>query len=98
VQTALVQAAWAGSHTATRGGAWFRRLHRRFGKNGGTKAAVALAHTLVVILWHLFAQDLTHTGLGVEDCTRRDNPGLGKSRLPRQLGELGYHAELSPAA
>ena len=41
----LVESAWAVSRTQTRLGARFRRLHRRFGKAGGKKAAVAVAHT-----------------------------------------------------
>jgi transposase len=51
----LVAAAWAVSRTQTRLGARFRLLHRRFGKTGGKKAAVAIAHTILVIVWHIFA-------------------------------------------
>jgi len=54
------------SHTATRLSARFRRLHRRFGKSGGKKAAVAVAHTLVVIIWHLIAKDVAYTELGAD--------------------------------
>ncbi|MET8911660.1 transposase [Micromonospora sp. NPDC004551] len=42
--TVLVEAAWATSRTRTRLGARYRRLHRRFGKTGSKKAAVAIAH------------------------------------------------------
>ncbi len=53
VREALVEAAWAASRTSTYLGARFRRLHRRFGKQGGSKAAVAIAHNLLVIAWFL---------------------------------------------
>jgi transposase len=60
----LVEAAWAVSRTQTRLGARFRRLHRRFGKTGGNKAAVAIAHTIVVIVWHLLRAEVEYADLG----------------------------------
>jgi hypothetical protein len=94
----LVEAAWATSHTRTRLGARYRRLHRRFGKAGGKKAAVAIAHTLLVIVWHLLAHDTTYTDLGDDYYTQRDDPERRKNRLLRELRELGYDAELTPLA
>jgi transposase len=94
----LVEAAWSTSRTSTRLGARFRRLHRRFGKTGGKKAAVAIAHTLLVIVWHLLNNDVDYTDLGADYYTRRDNPDTRKNRLLHQLRELGYDAELTPLA
>jgi transposase len=96
--TVLVEAAWATSHTRTRLGARYRRLHRRFGKAGGKKAAVAIARTLLVIVWHLLAHDTTYTDLGDDYYTQRDDPERRKNRLLRELRELGYDAELTPLA
>jgi transposase len=96
--TVLVEAAWATSHTRTRIGARYRRLHRRFGKAGGKKAAVATAHTLLVIVWHLLAHSTTYTDLGADYYTQRDDPEIRKHRLLRQLRDLGYDAELTPVA
>lgn len=96
--TILVEAAWATSHTRTRLGARYRRLHRRFGKSGGKKAAVAIAHTTLVIVWHLPAHDTTYTDLGADYYTHRDNPETRKNRLLRQLRDLGYDAELTALA
>jgi transposase len=53
IRTALVEAAWATARTNTYLGARFRRLHRRFGKKNSGKAAVAIAHNLLVIIWHV---------------------------------------------
>jgi hypothetical protein len=36
--------------TSTYAGAQFHRFHRRFGKQGAKKAAIATAHTLIVIV------------------------------------------------
>jgi transposase len=94
----LVEAAWATSHTRTRLGARYRRLHRRFGKTGGKKAAVAIAHTILVIVWHLLTHDTTYTDLGADYYTQRDDPDIRKNRLLRQLRDLGYDAELTALA
>ncbi|MCW2638768.1 MAG: hypothetical protein JWP76_1074, partial [Dactylosporangium sp.] len=51
--TILVEAAWATDHTHSRLGARLRRLKRRMGKKSGPKAAVAVAHTILIIIWHL---------------------------------------------
>lgn len=94
----LVEAAWAASRTSTRLGARFRRLHRRFGKAGGKKAAVAIAHTILVIVWHVVHDGVDYADLGADYYTRRDDPDARKNRLLRQLRELGYDAELTPLA
>jgi transposase len=94
----LVEAAWAASRTSTRLGARFRRLHRRFGKAGGKKAAVAIAHTMLIIVWHLLATGATYADLGNDFYARRDDPDARKRRLMRQLEELGYTVELTEAA
>ena len=94
----LVESAWAVSRTQTRLGARFRRLHRRFGKAGGKKAAVAIAHTILVIVWHVLHDEVAYTDLGADYYTQRDNPDMQKARLVRQLKELGYDVEISPAA
>ncbi|KAA0015717.1 IS110 family transposase [Antrihabitans cavernicola] len=94
----LVEAAWAVARTQTRLGARFRRLHRRFGKSGGKKAAVAIAHTILVIVWHVLHDEVDYIDLGTDYYTRRDEPEARKRLLQRQLEELGYHVEISPAA
>jgi transposase len=94
----LVESAWAVSRTQTRLGARFRRLHRRFGKAGGRKAAVAIAHTILVIVWHILNDQVPYAELGADYYEQRHNPDVQKARLVRQLKELGYDVEISPAA
>jgi transposase len=98
VREALVEAAWAAGRTATYLGARFGRLHRRFGKKGGGKAAVAIAHDLIVIAWHLLHDQSDYRDLGADYFTRHDNPDATKRRLVRQLQALGYTVDLTPAA
>lgn len=95
---ALVEAAWAASRTHTYLGAQFGRFHRRFGKNGGPRAAIAVAHTILVIAWHVLHDQTTYTDLGHDYYLRRDNPQARTRHLLRQLENLGYHVELTPAA
>jgi hypothetical protein len=53
----MVESAWATWRTATRPGARFRRLARRFGRGNEKKAAVAVAHTLIGITWAVMRYD-----------------------------------------
>ena len=95
----LTECAWAAGRTSTYVGAQFRRFHRRFGKKGGRKAAVATAHTLIVIVWHVLAETTAYRDLGSDYFTRRlDSPEARKRRLIRELEALGHKVTVEPAA
>jgi transposase len=98
VRTILTECAWAASRTGTYVGARFRRMHRRFGKTGGGKAAIAIAHTLIVIIWHVLHDNAEYRDLGSDYFTRYDNPEARKRRLIRDLQSLGYTVTIAPAA
>jgi transposase len=98
VRTILTECAWAASHTGTYVGARFRRLHRRFGKAGGGKAAIAIAHTLIVIIWHVLNDNADYRDLGADYFTRYDNPEARKRRLVHDLQAMGYDVTIAPAA
>ena len=51
---------------ATRPGARFRRLARRFGRLSINKAAVAVAHTLLCIAWAVMKHDTDYTEAGAD--------------------------------
>jgi transposase len=94
----LVECAWAAGRTSTYAGAQFRRFHRRFGKQGGRKAAIATAHTLIVIIWHVLAETTAYRDLGPDYFTRRiDNPEARKRRLVHELEALGHKVTIKPA-
>ena len=95
----LTECAWAAGRTSTYVGAQFRRFHRRFGKKGGRKAAIATAHTLIVIIWHVLADSTAYRDLGADYFTHRiDNPEARKRRLIRELEALGHKVTVEPAA
>jgi transposase len=100
IRTALVEAAWAAARTDTYLGARFRRLHRRFGKNNGGKAAVAIAHNLLVIIWHVLHDGVEFLDLGADYFTRPGSPAAcrRKDQLVHELKALGFTVHLTPAA
>jgi transposase len=91
----LTQCAWAAAHTRdTYLAAQFWRLARRIGKK---KAAIAVAHSILVISWHLLANDCDYADLGGDYFTRRD-PNRQRDRLIAQLQGLGYRVILDKVA
>ena len=98
VRDILTECAWSAGKTGSYIGAQFHRLHRRFGKKGGGKAAIAVAHTLIVIVWHVLHDQSEYRELGHDYFTRRDNPEAAKRRLIHNLEALGYHVELTATA
>jgi transposase len=92
VQSILIEAALAASRTRTRIGARFHRLHRRFGgrANPGAakKAAFAIAHTLIKIIWSVLATGAPYQDLGHDFYTRRIDPQTQTRRLITQLEAL----------
>ncbi len=91
----LTQCAWAAAHTRdTYLSAQFWRLARRIGKK---KAAVAVAHSILVICWHLLTDDRDYDDLGGDYFTRR-NTDRQRDRLIKQLHSLGYYTTLEKIA
>ncbi len=98
LRTALCEAAWAASHTSeTYLAAQFRRFRRRFGTKGEAKAIFAVAHTLVVIIWHVLAEGRTYHELGA-DYFDRHNDRARQRYLVRELERLGHRVTLQPVA
>lgn len=91
----LTQCAWAAARTRdTYLSAQFWRLARRTGKK---KAAVAVAHSILVICWHLLTHDRDYDDLGGDYFTRR-NTDRQRDRLIKQLHGLGYRVTLDKVA
>lgn len=98
VRDILTECAWSAGKTGSYLGAQFRRLHRRFGRKGGGKAATAVAHTLIVIIWHVLHDLTEYHDLGGDYFTRHDNRDTTRRRLIHDLETLGYTVQLTPAA
>jgi transposase len=92
----LVECAWAAARSRdTYLGAQFWRLARRIGKK---KAAVAVAHSILVICWHLLTNNCDYDDLGGDYFARHDNPERRRDHHIRQLQDLGYRVILQPIA
>jgi transposase len=93
---ALLQAAWAAGRTKDDYlGAQFRRLAGRIGKK---KAAVAVAHSILVIAYHVIDTGKPYQNLGGDYFAKRVDPERRARRLARQLAELGYEVTITKAA
>jgi hypothetical protein len=92
----LGNAAVSAAQTDTFLGERYRRIARRRGKK---KAVVAIARSLLVIIWHLLADPAArYTDLGSDFYATRINPERRKQGHIRQLEALGYKVTLEPAA
>lgn len=92
----LIEAAKSTPRTNSYFAAQYRRIARRRGVN---KATVAVAHSILVVLWHLMADpDLHFEDLGPDYFDRRRDPEREANRLLKRIEELGFKATLEPAA
>jgi transposase len=91
----LVQAAHAAGRTkGTYLQAQYRRLVARRGKS---RAAVAVGHTILVIIYHIVRDGTVYEDLGPQYFVQRDRQ-VAERRLVRQLEGLGYTVTLEPRA
>lgn len=94
LKAALVQAA----HTVGRSkgnylAAQYCRLAARRGKK---RAAVAVAHSILVIAYHIIQRGTVYTDLGSDYFDRRNEHDTQR-RLVKRLEQLGYKVTLEPA-
>jgi transposase len=97
LRAALVQAAHAASRT--KGTYLAAQYHRLAARRGRKKAAIAVAHSILVIIYHLLQNQTTYDDLGGGYFEVRDKERIQR-RLVRRLEEIGYKVtvELAPAA
>jgi transposase len=96
LKAALGEAAAAAAKTDTFLGERYRRLVRRIGK---LKALVAIARSVLVIVWHLLADPTARFhDLGADYYASRIDKGRKTRNLIRQLEALGHRVTLQPAA
>lgn len=95
LKSALVQAAHAASHTRDNYlAAQFRRLAARRGK---TRAALAVAHSILIIAYHLLRDGTEYRELGGDYFDQRNQQYLQRN-LVKRLEGLGFKVSLEPAA
>jgi transposase len=93
LRRALAEAAWAASRTKDSYlGAQYRRLAGRRGKK---RALIAVAHSLLVIFYHMLKEPVEYEDLGA-DYFDQQNPERLRRYLVKRLEGLGYTVSLSP--
>ena len=94
LRTALVQAAWAAT---CKKGSYFQAQSRRLAARRGKKRAIlAVAHSLLTVIYHMLKNGSTYQELGGDYFDK-----LNKNRLlpyfVRRLKDLGYQVSLEAA-
>ena len=102
LQPVLVECAWAAVRTDGFLREFYRRQVRKFGgfrsPAAKQKAIVAVAHKLIVILWHVLATGRPYQDLGADYFTTRIDPEKERRRLVAKLEAQGFKVTLEPAA
>jgi transposase len=94
LRTALIEAAHGASKSkGTFLGAYYRRLCKRIGKK---KAIVALAHRILIIIYHILRDDEPFRELGEQHSTEREQE-TNKRRAIHRLEQMGYKVQLQQA-
>jgi len=89
----LAEVVWAISHTKDNYlSAQYHRLARRRGKQ---KAVVAVAHSLLVIIYHVLQDKEPYTDLGADYFDKLDIQKVERHHI-RRLEQLGYTVTLTP--
>jgi transposase len=89
----LIESAWAAARTRrTYLGAQYARLAR---KRGSKKAVVAVAHSLLVIVYHMLRDGTEYQELGVTHFDRLAQARLTRYHV-RRLEELGHKVTIEP--
>jgi transposase len=92
----LIESARAAARTkGSYFGAQYRQIARRRGPN---KAAIAIAHSLLDVTWHLLTTGEVSAGLGEDYFLSRYDKQHQTRRLISQLEKLGYTVDLTAAA
>jgi transposase len=94
LKAALGQAAVSASRTKdTYLAARYRRIASRRGKK---RALVALEHSILIAVWHMFTHDIEYADLGGGYFLERTGRTRQTRRLVSQLNQLGYQVTLQP--
>jgi transposase len=99
LRTVLCECAWAASHSGdTYFAAQYRRFKRRFGKKSEGKAIFAVAHSIIVVAWHVLHEWTPYRELGSHYFERRSDAAHRQRYLLGELERLGLRVTVQPAA
>ena len=73
------------------------KYHRLKARRGALRAALAIAHKILVAAYHMLAKGVSYRELG-EAYLDQLSQGRTAAKLKRRLERLGYHVVLEPKA
>lgn len=94
LRSALVEAAWAAART--KGSYLSAQYHRLAARRGAKRAILAVAHSILVIIYHLLRDGTTYQELGGNYFDHRNAQAVLR-RSVRRLEGLGYRVTLEAA-
>ncbi|MFN8610913.1 MAG: transposase [Vulcanimicrobiota bacterium] len=87
----MVEAAWAAIRT--KGSYWKDLYHRKKATRGSQKAIVAVAHALLVTIYHMVRRGTAYQDLGADYHKRQNRQKVAKKRVA-ELSSLGFDVQL----
>jgi transposase len=95
LRNVLTQSAWAATRTKD---SYFRAQYRRLaGRRGKRRAIVSVAHSLLVVIYHVLSTGRSYQDLGVDYFDHRDAEKIARHHIKR-LESLGYIVTRKEAA
>ena len=94
LRSALVEGAWAAART--KGNCLAARYHRLAARRGGKRAILAVAHTILKMVYHLLRDQVRYQDLGANYLDQRDGQGILR-RAVRRIECLGYKVTIEVA-
>lgn len=92
IKTTLIQCAWA----AIRSPGYLKsKYHRICSRAGKMKAIVAVAHAMLVAIYHMLSNKQDYRDLGADFFQKRDRERIVAS-MKRRLENMGFEVELKP--
>jgi transposase len=95
LRRALIQAAW--SAVRTKNSYFHSQYHRLMGRRGKKEAIVAVAHSLLVVMYHTLKNGAIYQDLGANYFERNQEERIVQKSIQR-LNKLGYTVTLAKAA
>ena len=92
----LIEVARAASRTK---GSYFSAQYARIARRRGpNKAAVAVANSILAVIWHVLTNGSMYEDPGADYFERRHDPAVEAKRLQARIEALGFDVTLSPKA
>ena len=96
LQRALVEAARAAARTK---GSYFSAQYSRIARRRGpNKAAIAVAHSILNVTWHLLTTGALYDDPGSDYFLLRHDPAIEAKKLQKRIEALGYDVTVAVAA